>query len=220
MLQGNYTNALKYFLEAEKLAPTDHILQKNLGETYIERKMYDKAIVHLNKAVELKPDYSTARNSLGKAYILSKDYDKAISTLRSLTEDEAFAIYATPHFPRNNLGWAYYYSGKYTLAEASFLEAYKVYEDGLPIDMTYLSVLRGLGLTYLALDQPDDAILHIEKAIATAPNVQDLHMDLARAYRAKGNNRQAALHYRTVIELDPASPIAAEAQEELQQLKP
>ncbi len=219
--QGDYTSALRYYLEAEKMAPNDHVLQFNLGDTYIHKKLFDKAIVHLQKAIALKPDYSSARNSLGNAYILNKEYDKAIATLKALIDDESFSIYATPHYPKTNLGWAYYFKGQYPEAEESFLSALQFYEDGLPKDMTYLRILRGLGLTYLAEDRPEDAIQYLEKATAVKEYTgQVIYMDLARAYQEKGDTAAARSVYQKVIDINPATEYATEAREKLQFLRP
>lgn len=220
LAQGNYTTALRHFLDAERVDPENYLIQYDLGLTYIEKKLYDKAILHLQKAVKLKPDYSVAINSLGNAYILKEDYDKAITVLRELIENEAYAIYPTPHYPRSNLGWAYYHKQEYHLAEQSFMEALQFYEDGLRKDMTYLSILRGLGLTYLALSRPDDAITNIKKAIDMAPRVQELYMDLAMAYQAKGDREEATRFYQKVIQLDPGNKLASEAREKVHSMQP
>ncbi|MFZ7127064.1 MAG: tetratricopeptide repeat protein [Desulfobacterales bacterium] len=209
--QGNYTAALREFLKAEKLSPNDHFLHYDLGIAYIEKKLYPEAIRHLSRANELKPDYAPARNSLGNAYILNGDYDKAIDALETLINDESFNIYSTPHFPRNNLGWAYYYKGEYAKAEKSFLGALQIYDDGFQTDMTYLSVLRGLGLTCMAADRPDEAVTYLERAIRTAPRVQELHMDLGRAYEMSGDRNLAVQSYRKVREINPATKVADDA---------
>jgi tetratricopeptide (TPR) repeat protein len=217
--QGDYSSALKYFLEAEKQAPRDHLLQYNLGLTYMEKKQYNKAISHFKKALELNPNYSPARNSLGNAYIYTGEYDNAVEVLSQLIGSDAYIIYATPQIPKANLALAYFYKKEYALAETNYLEALKHYEGGFPKDKTYLSALRGLGLTYLAMDRPEEAIVQIEKAIDTAPNVQVLYLDLARAFSATGQRSQAAEAYQMAIDLNPTSDTAAEAKSELQFLR-
>lgn len=185
----------------------------------MEKKQYEKAIFHFKKALALNSNYSPARNSLGNAYIYTGDYDRAIDVLNQLIVSDAYIIYATPHIPKANLALAYYYKKEYALAETNYLEALKHYDGGFPKDKTYLTILRGLGLTYLAMDRPEDAIIQIETAIDTAPNVQVLHLDLARAYSAIGKRAQAAEAYQMAIDLDPTSDTAAEAKSELRFLQ-
>ncbi len=105
MMQGNYTPALREFLKAKELYPDDHILQNDLGFTYMAKKELDLAIVHFKKAVALKPDFAPAKNNLGSAYLAKKDWDTAIECFKEITKD---LLYATPHYPLSNLGWAYY----------------------------------------------------------------------------------------------------------------
>jgi len=69
------------------------------------KEKIDLAVAHFEKAVRLKPDYSLAKNNLGSAYLVRKEWDKAIIVLEEVTGD---MLYATPHFPLANLGWAYY----------------------------------------------------------------------------------------------------------------
>lgn len=105
MAQGNYTAALREFLKAEKFYGEDRHLHNDLGLTYMAKEKLELAIGHFKKAIELSPDYGPARNNLGTAYLAKKDWNAAIVTFKALTED---ILYATPHYPLSNLGWAYY----------------------------------------------------------------------------------------------------------------
>jgi tetratricopeptide (TPR) repeat protein len=65
MTQGDYTNALRKLLAAEEIYSQDHILQDNLGLTYLAKEKPDLAIKHFKKALKIKKDYTPARNNLG-----------------------------------------------------------------------------------------------------------------------------------------------------------
>jgi type IV pilus assembly protein PilF len=69
--QGDYTRALRYYLDAAKQYADDPELQYNMGLAYQEKKNYERAIEHFKRALELKPDMAPAKNSLGVAYIKS-----------------------------------------------------------------------------------------------------------------------------------------------------
>jgi type IV pilus assembly protein PilF len=97
-------------------------------------------VVHFEKAVQLKPDYSLAKNNLGSAYMARQEWDKAIPVLTEVTGD---LLYATPHYPLANLGWAYYNKGDYDKAQNYLKEA-------LDLKPDFFIAQLNLGRTYLA----------------------------------------------------------------------
>jgi tetratricopeptide (TPR) repeat protein len=208
MVQGDYTSALRELLQAEKLYPNDPFLQNNLGLTYMARERLDLAIRHFNRALELKPDYAPARNNLGTVYLAKEDWDSAIATFNKLTGD---LLYATPHFPLYNLGWAYFNKRDYPRAEKYYLEALKV-------EPRFAIAFRGLGNTYAATGRTGQAIEQFEKGVKLAPNFPELHMDLAKAYTRARDYKKATASYQKVIELTPDSPLAREAKAEVEKI--
>ena len=118
--EGNYTAALGELLKAERMNPEDPILHNDLGLAYMAKEKIDLAVVHFEKAVRLKPDYSLAKNNLGSAYMARQEWDKAIPLLTAVTGD---LLYATPHYPLANLGWAYYNKKEYDKARYYLEEA-------------------------------------------------------------------------------------------------
>ena len=58
MDQGNYTEALRELIEAEKLYADDPYLQSDLGFVYMQKGKLGLAIKHFTRALELKPDFS------------------------------------------------------------------------------------------------------------------------------------------------------------------
>ena len=158
--EGAYTTALRKLLEAEKLYAEDPYLQYDLGLVYMAKERVDLAIHHFKKAVQIKPDYTPAKNSLGVAYLAQKKWDDAIACFKEITGD---LLYATPHYPLSNLGWAYYNKKEYRLAE-------KYYQDALKIEPKFVIALRGLGLTYLKMGRISEAVATLEKVIELAPD--------------------------------------------------
>ena len=104
-VQENYTEALKEFLKAESLYPDDPFLQNDLGLTYKAKKKPELAITHFKKALALKPDYAPAKNNLGTVYLDIGEWDEAIKYFKEVAGN---LVYASPHVPLSNLGWAYY----------------------------------------------------------------------------------------------------------------
>ena len=209
MGQGDYTAALREFLKAEKLYSKDPYLQNDLGLAYMAKEKVDLAINHFKKAVEIKPDYTPAKNNMGTAYLAQKKWDDAIACFKEITGD---LLYATPHYPLSNLGWAYYNKKEYNLAE-------KYYKDALKIEPRFAIALSGLGKTYIATGRISEAIAALEKAVKNSPNSAELYLDLADAYRLSREYKKALDAYSKVIELAPDSPLAARAQKEMARIK-
>ena len=206
--EGAYTKALGKLLEAEKLYSEDPHLQYDLGLVYMAKKRIDLAINRFKKAVEIKPDYTPAKNSLGVAYLAQNRWDDAIACFKEITGD---LLYVTPHYPLSNMGWAYYNKKEYNLAE-------KYYKDALKMEPKFARALSGLGKTYIATGRISKAIEVLEKAVKNSPNTAELYLDIADAYRLSGKYKKALDAYSKVIELAPDSPLAVDAQKEIERL--
>ena len=217
--QGDYTNALRYYLEAEKLYADDPELQYQLGMTYQEKMNYDRAEDHFRRALALKPDMTKAKIGLSIAYIKAKEYDQAITLLKQTIEGLSFEIYTKPQYPKYLLGWTYYLKGQYPESTHYLQEALDYYASGLPKDAIYVQALLVMGLDALAQSRPDQAISYFEKIIPFAPKWPDLYLDMARAYRLAGDAIRAKQAYQRVIELAPASDLANTAAKELSLLQ-
>lgn len=191
--QGEYPAALRELLQAEALNPEDHYTQNSLGTVYAARKKWDKAVYHFKKAIELQPDYAPARNNLGSTYLLQEKWDEAIACLKGLTGN---LIYATPHYPLTNIGWAYYNKKDYRLAKSYYLQA-------LDIEPSFARAHRGLGLTYMAMGNTDAAVGELEKAVKAFPKYAQAYLELGELYQLTGKRDKAIESYQQVIALTP-----------------
>ena len=209
MGQGDYTAALREFLKAEKLYSKDPYLQNDLGLVYMAKEKIDLAIDHFKKAIEIKPDYTPVKNNLGFAYLAKKNWDDAIVCFKEITGD---LLYATPHYPLLNLGWAYYNKKEYVLAK-------KYYKKALKIEPEFTIALRGLGKTYIAMGKIPEAIAVFEKATISSPRFAELYFDLANACRLSQKYNKALNAYKKVVELAPDSTLAIDAQKEMEKIK-
>jgi Tfp pilus assembly protein PilF len=204
MQQGDYPAALKEFLAAEKLNPEDPILQNDLGLFYRIKDRLDLAIHHFKRAIELKPGYAVAQNNLGEVYLQKKEWDTAIVIFKELSEN---LLYATPHYPLTNLGYAYYNKGDFTSAEAYYLKALKIRSDFLP-------ALLGLGKTYIAMGNGPEAVAKLEKAVGMAPLAAEIHFFLGQAYQLNQEYTKALSAYDQAAAVEPDSAFAAKARQE------
>lgn len=207
--KGDYTSALRKFLEAEKLYSNDPYLHYGLGLTYKAKKKSDLAVKHFEKAIEMKPDYAPAKNALGTVYLDKKEWNTAIQYFEEVTGD---LLYATPYLPLSNIGWAYYNKKEYPLAEKFYLEALK-------IEPKFINALRGLGLVYIAMGRVSEAVVTLERAIKNYPRFAHLYFDLGKAYTLSHDYKKALNAYKKIIELVPDTALAKEAEKEANHIK-
>jgi len=205
----NYTYALRELLEAEKLYSNDHILHNYLGIAYKYKGKPDLAIKHFKKALKIKHDYAPAKNNLGAAYFDKKDWDSAIACYKEVAEN---LLYATPHYPLYNLGRAFYEKKEYPLSE-------KYYLDALEMEPDYAEALQGLGRTYIAMGRIVEAVTALESTVEKAPEFSRAYFDLGRAYRLSRKYKKAYSAYNKVIKLAKGTPLAVEAEKEIERLK-
>ncbi|MFO7665005.1 MAG: tetratricopeptide repeat protein [Desulfobacterales bacterium] len=207
--QNDYTAALNELLKAEKIYTNDPHLHYDLGFVYMAKNQLPLAIEHFKKAIDLKPDYAPARNSLGTAYLAMNNWDSAIICFQEVSKD---LLYATPHFPLTNLGWAYYNKKEFALAE-------QFYREALKIDPNYYVALRGLGLTYLAIGNTIDAVNFLERAVKYSPGFPEYIYDLAGVYAILKEYNKAIIFYRKVVNTAPGSQLAVEARNEIARIQ-
>ena len=207
--QRDFSSALREFLKAEKIYSKDPILQNDLGLAYMAKGRLDLAVKHFKKAVKLNPNYVPAKNNLGTAYLAKKEWDKAIACFKEIVDD---ILYATPHFPLTNLGWAYYNKQEYEVAE-------KYYSDALKLEPNFIIALRGLGQNYMAMERAADAVAILEKAVKNYPRSAESYFYLAKAYSLSSEYKKAVSAYNKVVELAPDSPLVFDAQKEVEKIK-
>jgi tetratricopeptide (TPR) repeat protein len=213
--QGNFTRALRAYVRALEIYEPDPETHYSMGIVYKEKENYEKAIFHYERAIELKPDMGPAKNGLGVVYNRAHQYDKAIEVFEQLIEDQGFDLYLTPHYPKFNLGLAYYYKGDYDNARKYFREVAAYFASGIPKDRIYVLNLRAMGMTYLDTEDPVEALNYFDKVTAVAPRWPDIYLDIARANRMAGFEELALANYRKVVELAPDSAIAETAVREM-----
>ncbi len=205
---GNVNGALSEFLKSEKLDPQDPILYNDLGLVYMAKEKIDLATAQFEKAVELNPDYSVAKNNLGSAYLIREEWDKAIPVLESVVGD---LLYATPHFPLTNLGWAYYNKGDYQKAREYLNKA-------LDLQPDFFLAQLNLGRTDLATGHLHSALALFEKAAKTQPKNPILLLELGKTYRLLGDYNNAILALKGAITYTEDGELAVEANEELKKI--
>ncbi len=208
---GQYPQALKELMEAEKLTPDDPVIHYNLGIAYERRGFVDDAVKEFQKAIALKPDYSEAHNYLGTIQLARGMYDEAILSFnRALTNP----LYETPSVPLYNMGRAYVAKGDMKGAYASFSEAVRKEPRThlMPVLELNLGVIDYRQGVYLEAER------HLQKSVAGAPNLAEAHYWLGMTQMQLRKRKEAAESFKNVIQFAPDSEWAVKARENLSRL--
>jgi tetratricopeptide (TPR) repeat protein len=109
----------------------------------------------------------------------------------------------------NNLGLLQHRVGHYGGAQ-------EAYEAALRADPTCAQAAYNLGSLFEDLGELPASIRAYESALALAPDYGDAHFNLAGVLEKAGRPREAALHWRRYLQLDPHSPWAQVARSHLE----
>ncbi len=205
---GQYAQALKELMEAEKLTPNDPVVHYNLGIAYERRGFIDDAVREFQKAIALKADYSEAHNYLGTVQLARGMYDEAIL---SFNRALANPLYETPAVPLYNMGRAYVAKGDMRGAYASFSEAIRKEPRShlMPVLELNLGVIDYRQGVYLEAER------HLQKSVAGAPNLAEAHYWLGMTQMQLRKRKEAADSFKHVIRHAPDSDWAAKARKNL-----
>jgi type IV pilus assembly protein PilF len=190
--QRNLPMAMRELVKASELDPENAEIDMALGLVYQARGDMSKAEEHLRRAIDKKPDYADARNNLGSVLAGRKAWDEAI---REFEAAAANVMYTTPERAYFNLGEAHRSKGDPAKAEESYRRALRANELYAPA-YTALSALLGaqgkwkdatsvlarcvevlpdyasgwmeLGLAYLRVSRPEDALKAFNNVLAVS----------------------------------------------------
>jgi type IV pilus assembly protein PilF len=208
MASRDYTSALGEFLKARDLFPDDHALLNDMGLVYMAKNRLESAEASFKRALSLKPDYAEALNNLGSVYLAMKKWDAAIAAIGRVADS---LVYATPHYPLANLGWAHYNKKNYAQAVIH-------YQKALKLAPGFAMALRDLGRTYMAMGKTPQAAAVLSKGVGAAPQSAEMAFYLAKALAASGDDEGAARHFDRALRLWPGCPCAPEAQSEISRI--
>jgi type IV pilus assembly protein PilF len=209
---GQYNNALKDLLEAEKYYSGNPKVHYYLGMSYHGKGMKDKAIEEFKEAVSLDKNYSEAHNYLGTLYSDSGLWDKAIEEYKKALSNY---LYDTPSMALYNMAWAYY-------SKKDYKAALDKYQEALNTDpMTRLrpQIEKNVGLIYFDQDNVLEAIRHLKKSVELDSSLMDAQFLLGQCYLKIKDNKNAKKAFQTVIKLSPESSFGQRAKNYLQSLR-
>jgi type IV pilus assembly protein PilF len=209
---GQFNNALKELLEAEKYSSGDAKIHYYMGMAYHGKGLRDKAMDEFKVAISSKENYSEAHNYLGTLYMDMELWDKALEEFdKALAND----MYDTPSFALYNSGWAYYNKKDYQQALSKYQQALQ--RD--PKTILRPQIEKNIGLIYLDQSNLSEAIRHFNIAVELSPFLYDAQLFLGESYLKIKDKTRAKKAFQAVIKYSPDSTFGKKAKEHLQSIK-
>jgi len=153
----DYKTAQQQFESAVEKDPNFGAAWNDLGRTYMNLGLLDKAAEAFHKAIAVTPDNKFAYNNLGLILWRQQKYDEAIKSFQRQIE-----VAPRDRYAHNNLGQLYLELEKYDLAE-------KELDIASSIDGNSADVQVSLGRVYLGLNEPDKARQSFDRALELSP---------------------------------------------------
>jgi len=173
--------AIACFDEAIRADPKNALAYANRGAAYAAKGDDTNVIADCTEAIRLDPQLRDAYINRAQACINEAEYDRAIADCNILIE-KSTPVTAKSYY---NRGLAYLSKGEDLKAVADFTEAIK-------INPRYMEAFGNRGIALLKLKQTDLAIGDFTQAIHLAPADANGYILRAKAYRARGDDKDAA----------------------------
>lgn len=201
VMAGDFETALRLYQatlsDDESLEPGDKgLLYHRIGNCYTKMKRYDEAIDWYSQAsADTSYDECGSLNyNIGMAYAASRDYTNAVKHFEISISDRNYKKVYKAHLA---LGNVLLKMGKSVEAGVEFREA--ALDEANP-DPT--KALLNLGVCFMALDRPADAVASYESALQfdMKQNVRNkLYASLGQAYVACGQMQKAVESFEQSI---------------------
>lgn len=203
-----FTDALKEFLQAEKIIPRDPRVHYYKGIAYLGKGLEEKAIEEFKKTLSLKSDYSEVHNYLGYIYLRKGRWDTAIECFKKALSN---ILYETPEKAYFNMGMAYHGKGDYPMALSSYEKAKNIKPNSVPLPLIDLH----MGVTYYAKVDLERAVQHFKESIKMAPSLLESRYWLGQCYIKQRDFEKARKEFMVIIERAPDSDLGAAARKSL-----
>lgn len=157
--RGQSANAIGAWEKWTAAHPNDASALAILGTLEEARGDMGKAEAYYRKSLQIQPQQAVAANNLAYRMLLSgENVDVALTLAQK-------ARRGMPNSPTtaDTLAWAYYYKGTYAFARDLLEEAVKT-------EPNDASMHYHLGMVYSKLQDKNNAVMHLKKAVSLAPD--------------------------------------------------
>jgi tetratricopeptide (TPR) repeat protein len=196
---GQNAEAETQLQDASRLAPTLPFAPQALGELYLHRRQYDKALETFSGVVKLRADFVPAHVGLGDAWWGKEDASKAAAEYAKaakLAPNEASL--------QIKLGMLDEWFGKPQEAEQAYLAAVRL-DPKAAVAYNNLAWMTVEGNT-LGTSKLDQAEKWAQTAVDLDPRIPAFQVTLAWAYRARGELDKATSVLEKSADANPQSP--------------
>lgn len=189
--QGNYLQAIEYYMEALELAEVDNdkentsIILNNIGAVYDAWGEYDKAIDYYQRSLRIKEEMgnrqgiSNSLNNIGLVFSEWKKYDQAIANFKEALEIDMELGHQREMATRfNNIGLVYYKINNYDSALFYYRKALELNSQLGNLDQVTFQY-NNIGMIYIDKADYATAKYYLELSLSTAREL-NLKADLTR----------------------------------------
>ncbi len=193
--RGRLDEAIVSLGEVVRLAPASYSGYRNLGTAHYFAENWDEARRLLERALSIRPDDERSLSNLATLYFFQRRYADAARTF-----ERAADLDDKNHLRWGNLADAYYWlPGARDRAADTYRRAIALGETQLRINPRDVDALIDLAFYNAMLEQSDNAITHIEKALALEASEGYVLLQAAKVYHRLGNDVTALGHLDAAV---------------------
>ena len=196
--EQNPTEALKEFLQAEKLNTDDERIHAGLAQAYMQKKAYDLAETHYKKALTLSENDPQYYNNLGALYLSMERFDEAIDAFKVSAED---LLFDRPELSWTGIGLA-------NVKKQDYSAAQDAYQKAMEVSPRYYRAPFMLGELYYNQDRPVEALEMFSRSVELAPGFANGYYWKGLVYMKMKETDNAREAFQEVIKLAPDSEVS------------
>ncbi len=203
---GLNEKALKSFLSAAILDPTDGEALFQAGKLYLETNRFDRAIDQFKRVQRLNPYYPRTHYFIGKSAFAAGDLNLALEA--ALQEKKL----------NPNLADSYILAAEVYAARRQFTECAVEYSYAMKLRPQGASIYVKSAQCYRQSGSLDVAEDMLSLAAARENGYADIYREQGAIYEMKGDGRSAAQAYNKYLGLSPNAPDRAEIENKISRL--
>lgn len=177
--ENKFDEALQYYSQASQLDPTNVTTRLNVGTLYQQKKSYDSAIAAYESILTAYPNHVYANLYRAQCFGLMGQTDKALEGYNKVLTLE----------PNNKLAKGMLFDTLKSTMTPSDLMAYLSKNSAL--DKNTIDDVYNYAIDLHKQSKFDDAIAYYKEVLKVRSNVPEIYLNLAIAYKQKGDNAQA-----------------------------
>lgn len=183
------------FREAVELEPANEQYRVHLGMAYFLQEDMEKAEKEYQQALEINKNSKQAYRQLGRLHMRKGEWAKAVINFEKDLARPGTT--ARPHQVYNWLALSYYSQGNFDQAERQWLKALELKDNA--------AIRLNLALAYKEQERFDQATESLKKAVDLNPQFTQAHYELSQLFILNKEMKQAVMHFKKVIRLEPRS---------------